>query len=55
MNACSIATVAAIGLTALSLVFAAPAAAVPQGTGGTGNHTATGATRERADGAEGST
>ena len=56
MNACSIATVAAIGLTALSLVFAAPAAATgPHGTDGTGHHTATGATQEPADGAEGST
>lgn len=56
MNACSIATVAAIGLTALSVVLAARAAAAgPHGTEGTGNHTATGATQEPADGAEGST
>jgi len=56
INACSIATVAAIGLTALSLALAGPAAATgPHGTDGTGNHTATGATQEPADGAEGST
>ena len=56
MNACSIATVAAIGLTALSLTLAAPAAATrPHGTDGTGNHTANGATQEPIDRTEDST
>jgi hypothetical protein len=52
----SIVTVTAIGLTALSLALAAPAAAhSPHGSGGISNHSATGATHERAAGAEGST
>jgi hypothetical protein len=44
---CAIVTATAIGLTAVSLVLAAPASADPNGDDGPANHTATSASQER--------
>ena len=52
---CAIVTTTAIGLTAVSLVLAAPASATaPHGTNGPGDHTATSASQERDESVGGS-
>jgi hypothetical protein len=52
---CAIVTTTAIGLTAVSLVLAAPASATdPHGTDGPANHTATSASQERDESVGGS-